>query len=333
VDGEGWLLPLRDDPFDTSRRRLGGRAILQPVDLRVGRVPFGPLGVASRIRGGLESAVTPLPPEHAAILLGLTVGDARRLTSSTVDSFRRAGLSHLLVVSGENVAMVVGAIALVASRLGHRARVTVGALGLALYVLVVGPQPSVLRAAAMGGLALLGLAARRRIDAMDALCIALIVVIGWRPALVFSVGLHLSAAATAGIILWARSWSHRFRRLPRPIRLALGVTLAAQAAVAPILLSTFGQLSLIAPLSNLLAVPAVAPATILGACAGLAGTLSGGAGSLIARAADPFVAWIAWVGHLTGDARWSAVDLPRWMGAVGLVPVAIAMAVSTVRRG
>jgi competence protein ComEC len=202
--------------------------------------------------------------------------------------------------------------------LGLRARVAGAFLGLALFVVVVGPEPSVLRAAAMGGVGLLALALGRRAGPLHALGLALIAVIGARPYLALSVGLALSVAATGGIVVWARPLARRLRWLPRPVALGLGVTLAAQVAVAPVLVGVFGEVSVAAPIANLIALPAVAPATVLGLGAALAGTLMDPAGRALARGAEPFVAWILWIGDLCGTPAWASAEVDRgWAWALG----------------
>lgn len=215
-------------------------------------------------------------------------------------------------LSGTNVTIVVGAAALAVSRLALRTRVIACAAALGLYVAVVGPEPSVLRAATMGGIALVALAGGRRTEPLHALGVALIVVLALRPGLVFSVGLHLSAAATAGIVLFAGRLARRMSGLPRAVALVLAVTLAAQVAVAPVLIGVFGELSVVAPLANLLAAPAVAPATVLGLGGAVAGSVWPAAGVLLARAAEPFVGWILAVGRTTGGWSGASLEVPRW---------------------
>jgi competence protein ComEC len=228
-------------------------------------------------------------------------------------------------VSGTNVAIVLGAVVLAAAPLPHKLRVVLCGLGLVLFVLVVGPEPSVLRAAVMGAIGLVALAWGRRAEPLHALGLALLVVLAFRPSLSSSVGLQLSVAATAGIVLWSPSLAHRLRVLPRVVALGLAATVAAQVAVAPLLVGTFGQLSLAGPLANLLAMPAVAPATVLGVGAALIGTVSELGGVAAARVAEPFSAWILFVGNGIGDLSWSAVELPRataWMAAAPLLVAA-----------
>jgi competence protein ComEC len=331
IEARGWLLPLRDDTFDLARARLGANAYFDVATLHLSRPDAPLLAAAALIKSGLLRATSRLDKPQASLLQGLTIGDTEGFDDQTLESFRRAGLSHLLAVSGENVAIVLGAIAVGARALGLRLRLALAVIGLVLFVVVVGPEPSVLRAAIMGAIGLAALAFGRKAEPLHALGLALIVLIALRPGMVYSVALQLSAAATAGIVLWSASLAHRFGRvLPRTLALGLSATLSAQSAVAPVLIATFGQVSVVGPLSNLLALPAVAPATIIGLVAGVAGIVNGSVGALLARCAAPFAAWILWVARVFGSARGAAVDLPNWTAWLAALPVT-AGAIRTLR--
>ncbi len=325
----GWLIPLGTDSFDRARRRLGAHAQLDAVALATRPPGSGPLALAARIRGGLRTATEPLDERSAALMRGLAIGDVAALDEGTIEVFRRSGLSHLLAVSGSNVAIVVASVSSLAARLGLRARLFLSSLALGLFVLIVGPDPSVLRATAMGGIGLAVIAFGARAEPLHALGIAVTVVVLLRPGLVYSVGLHLSVAATAGIVLWTRhlgaglSWMK-----PRLLGLALAATLAAQIAVAPVLALVFGSLSVVAPAANLLAMPAVPPATILALAAGAAGSVAPGLGHLLARCGDPFAAWILWTGDLFGEVPWATVDVPEAAGWLLAVPTCCAAALA-----
>jgi competence protein ComEC len=329
LSASGAFIPLQDDPFDLARRRAGAFASFDPDQVTTGEVSSWPLRVAASIRHGLLSATESLGPPRRGLVRGLTIGDTGDLDGTTVESFRRAGLSHLLAVSGENLAMFMGALALVIRRLHFRLRLLayLGAIG--LFVLVVGPQPSVLRAAVMGAVMVAALGRGQRTEPLAVLASALIIVIAFRPGLVLSVGLQLSAAATCGIVLWTKPLERALRPLPRTLALPLAVTIAAQVAVAPILIATFGQLSVVSPLANLVAFPAVAPPTVLGLCAGVISLVNGGAARFLATLASPFAGWIAWVGTSLGGAPGAAVDLPRiaaWFAGVPVLAAAVAAA-------
>jgi competence protein ComEC len=332
IRAEGWLIPLGEDAFDDARRRLGAQAAFDPVERSVDPPRSALFTAAASIRRGLVDATRPLDPRRAGLLRGLAIGDESGLDGHTEDTFRATGLSHLLAVSGSNVAIVVATVSAGAAALGLRTRLSLCALGLGLFVLVVGPEPSVLRAAVMGGIGLATLAAGRRAEPLHALGLALVILFGLRPGIVFSVGLHLSVAATAGIVLWSQRLAARLEPfVGRAIALALGATLAAQAAVAPLLAGVFGELSVVAPAANLVAVPAVPPATVLALAAGLAGVVSPGAGAALGRAAEPFAAWILGVADVAGRLSWAAVEVPTWTG-IALAPPLLAAALAAVRR-
>ena len=332
IEARGWLFSLTDDDFDVARRRLGANAYFDVAAVRLTAPDAAPLAAAASMKHGLLRATSGLEKRKAALLRGITIGDTKGFNDQTLEVFRRAGLSHLLAVSGENVAIVLGAIAIVAARLALRSRLLLAAAALVMFVLVVGPEPSVLRAALMGAISLAALAFGRRAEPLHALGLALILLVCLRPGMVFSVGLHLSAAATAGIVLWSGSLARHLAFLPSSVALGLAATLGAQLAVAPVLIVTFGEVSLAGPLANLLAVPAVPPATIVGLLAGLAGVFNQDLGALVARFAAPFAGWIVWVADTFGSARWAAVDLPRWCGWVLGIPVALSAAIAIRQR-
>lgn len=322
--GEGWLIPFTDDSFDQARKRAGAGAAFHASELvRLARPP-GVLGFASRFRTSLADSTEHLEVRTGALLRGLTIGDTSEIDPTMEEQFRRTGLSHLVAVSGSNVAVVVAAASLFVRRARPAVRTVCCGLVLAFYVLVVGPEPSVLRAAAMGGVALAGILWGRRSEPLQALGVALVILLALRPHLVTSVGLGLSAAATLGIVLWARPLMARFRSvLPAPVALVLAATIAAQIAVAPLLIGVFEQVSLVAPLANVLAAVAVAPATILGLAAGCLGLVSPALGSWTAALAAPFAAWIVRIAAWLATPGWASAACPSWVGWALAAPVVL----------
>ena len=333
VVSEGWLLPLTDDPWDRARARTGATTVFETKEVDVIRAPDGLLGVASAVRRSLVASTSDLDMRRAALVRGLTIGDTSDVDAMTEWQFRRTGLAHLVAVSGSNVAIVLGAIAALVRSFSPIARFGACLGALFIYVLVVGPEPSVLRAAAMGAIVLAGLAWGTRAEPLHALGLALIVLVALRPGLVTSVGLHLSAAATAGLVLWTRPLGTRLSRfLPLPVAYVLAATVSAQFAVAPIMAITFGEVSVIAPLANLLAAFAVAPATVLGLIAALTGLAAPALGTLVARASDPFAGWIIAVAETLSRLSWAAIECPRWVGWLLAALVVAAAAISLARR-
>ena len=319
---EGWLIPFGPDPFDRARSRAGAAASFRvTTGTDAGGLP-GLHAVAGRVREGLAAATAPLGTP-GALLRGLAIGDTSAIDEATEDTLRRSGLAHLLAVSGSNVALLLGLVALVLRRAPLGGRVAACAGALVLFVAVVGPDASVLRAAGMGVVALVAVVAGRRAEPLHALGLALVAVVALRPGIVYSAGLHLSAAATLGIVLWAGPFAGRLHRLPRPLAVAAGATLAAQVAVMPLLAGVFGSVPLGGLPANVLAIPAVAPATVLGLAAGAVAPWSDAVASVLARLGAPFAAWVLRVGEGFGAPGW-APPIPRCWGYVAAVPVVAA---------
>lgn len=319
--GEAWILPLGSDRSDGTARRSGAGARMRFRALEVAAPTDFLHRIPANIRSALRHATRDSSPGPAGLLRGLAIGDTSDIDPVTQDEFRDSGLSHLVAVSGSNVAIVVGAAALAfrRARLWVRAGSALGLL--VLFVLVVGPEPSVLRAAAMGSLALIALVTGRTTEPILALGVATAAVITLRPEMVHSAGLHLSVAATAGIVLFGSAICARLGAVPRSIALVLGATLAAQVAVAPVLIATFGELSLVAPAANLLAAPAVPPATILSLGAALLYLVWPPLGRAAMELAEPFAAWILWVADRSAAVPFAAVELPSVVGIVVAGPV------------
>ncbi len=221
--------------------------------------------VRRRIQGGLGDG-----DPAAALLAGFLIGDVSGLADRDVDALRRAGLSHFVAVSGSNVALFLAAwwLALGPVAMGPRRRAAAGLAGLALFVVVTRWEPSVVRAAAMAAVVLTGRLAGFAVDAWTALATAVAVLVLVSAGLVRDVGFQLSVAATAGVLAGAGMFA---TRRPRWAWATLGATLAAQAAVAPLVLWHFGTVSLLAPVANVLAGPLVAFATMAGGIGVLAG--------------------------------------------------------------
>ena len=236
----------------------------------------GVLAGADAVRSSVRAATRDGPGHADALVPALVTGDDERLPTEVTDDFRTAGLTHLTAVSGTNLTLVLASALLLARWAGVRARglLVVGALCVVGFVLVARPEPSVLRAAVMGSVALIGLGSGGRAAGLRALGAAVVVLLALTPAMALSPGFALSVCATAGILVGApgvrdalASW------LPRWLAEAIAVPWAAQMACTPLVAGLSGQVSLVAVVANLLAAPAVGPATVLGLAGGIVGLL------------------------------------------------------------
>jgi len=272
--------------------------------------------VAGHLRAGLRAAVAPLPEAEQGLLPGLVVGDVSRLDPELREDFRTTGLTHLVAVSGTNVAIVLGA-ALLASRalgLGLVAAPAVSVLALAGFVILARPSPSVLRAAAMGLVGLAALVSGTRRSALPSLAAAVLVLVLVDPDLAAAPGFALSVLATAGLIVLAPPWRDAMsRRMPAWLATAIAVPAAAQVACGPVVVAIAGTLGLLAVPANLLAVPAVAPATVLGVLAALIAPVSVTVAQGLAWLAYLPTAWLVRVARTGAGLPGSDVGWPTGM--------------------
>lgn len=266
---------------------------------RLGSSANPPVRAAQVFRAFVGRSIARLfPPREAGLLLGLALGDASRLDAGMMRDFRATGLGHLLVVSGENVAMVLAPVLALASllRLRRWPRFLLGSGTVAFFVVLTGAEPSVMRAGVMATLALVGVLIGRPRTTASILAAAVLVLLILDPWLVRSIGFQLSVAATAGMVALASPIAERLRRfLPAPVSLAAGTTLGAQLGVTPILLFQFREVPGVTVLANLLAFPAVSPALLLGLAAATTGLVSVAVGRLIAAFALVPLRYLGWV--------------------------------------
>ena len=202
-----------------------------------------------------------LPPTSAALLAGLLLGDRTELPRDVDDAFRRAGVYHVLAVSGFNVGILAASVWALCRllRLPHHPSAVIAIVVVIGFALVVGPEPSVLRAVVMAVLVLLASLLDREASVTNSLALAALAILAVRPSDLFDPGFQLSFAATFGIVA---------APLPRGVIVgALCVSAAAQLAVLPITLTHFNQLSTIGVVANLGVVPLAGIATIVGLAA------------------------------------------------------------------
>ncbi len=213
------------------------------------------------------------PPREAGLLLGLVLGDDAHLDPGLARDFHATGLGHLLVVSGENVAMVLGPVLGLASalKLTRWPRFALGLGTVAFFVVLTGAESSVLRAGVMASLTLVGVVMGRPRSTGSILAAAVLFLVVLDPWLVWAIGFQLSVAATGGMVMLATPLALRLRFLPEPVALAAGTTLAAQMGVTPLLLFQFHEVPGVTVAANLAAFPAVSPALLLGIAASLLG--------------------------------------------------------------
>lgn len=228
-----------------------------------------------------------LPEPQASLLQGILLGDRSGISAALEDAFNRTGTSHILVISGYNLTIVAALFGGLGRRMTWPWRRTLSVLaGITAYTLLVGAGPSVVRAALMAVVIILGRTLRRPAHPLNSLALAAFAMTLFNPLTLWDRGFLLSLAATLGLVLYAGPLQDRIsgwltQHAPLgPIRAAgdtvnavLAPTLAAQSFSLPLLVLWFGQLSLVTLLANMLVLP-VQPALMMsGGLAALAGMI------------------------------------------------------------
>ncbi len=305
-------------------------AYLRPI--RPPRTMAAPVGVAAaaeHVRARLRAACVGLPPDAAGLLPGLVVGDTSQLPTDLDEAMRTTGLTHLTAVSGANITIVAGAVLflLTATGIKRLPRLVWAGLAVLVFVIVAGPEPSVLRAAVMGVVGLVGLAVSRPGAGLPPLCVAIATLVLADPWLARAPGFALSVLATGGLVLLARPLSHRLERvLPRWLAIALAVPLAAQAAVGPVSVLLQPALPAWVLPANMLVEPVVAPVTVLGALAAVVGLVSEPAAHALVWLAGWPLRWVSLVARTGAALPGASVPWPAGVpGAVLLGVVTIAL--------
>src|SRR6266508_2478970 len=262
----GRLEPVPDDDYGRYLARIGVAATVRARSLEVTGEDAGPGNLVERIRRAGDEALTRVLPEpEAGLASGIIVGLRDRVDRDLAAAFTTAGVSHVVAISGGNIA-IVGAVvaALLRGRTGRRARSAMTLAAIVGYTVLAGSSPSVVRAAAMALVVILARESGRAGSAAVALGWAVTLLVAADPSTVKDPGFELSAVATGGLIAWGSTMTERLRGfrggiLPTWLAESLGVSLSAQAATLPIALAQFGRLAILGlppMLGSVLALPA-----------------------------------------------------------------------------
>jgi competence protein ComEC len=277
--------------FEPAGRNSRDAFLVKPLsEIDIVSAPDNTQGLLNDLRASYVASLSGLTPDAMTLVAGLAIGEISELSPELEEQMRIVSLTHLVAVSGSNCAIVVGMVYLiaVALRFGRAGRTVISLTALGLYVLLIGPDPSVLRAGVMAASVIVMIALGRRTWALNALAIAAIILLIADPWLAVEFGFGLSVLATAGILLLAPAMSEKLSsRMPVPLALGLSVTLAAQLFCLPLLMQLQPGLPTYSVIANLLAGPMVAPVTVLGMIA-----------LVLTPVAPPLVSIISWIASL-----------------------------------
>lgn len=339
VTGSGTVTAFGDDDAAGLRagQRVRMRARFAPPDstaevatisvMDIERVRAGPWWWtgSSAVRDAIADAAASGPTVGSRIVPALVDGDQSRVGDLMHEDFRRSGLLHVMVVSGAKLTIVLAFLLIVGQLCGIRkhGRWVLGAVAIVSFVLLARTEPSVLRAAAMGVVTLAAVGYGGR-SGVRCLCWGLIALLLMDPWLGRSIGFTMSVCATAGIVLVAPPLARRMATwMPYWLAMIIAVPFAAQLACTPIIAAFSGEISLVAVLANVLAAPAVVPATVGGLGAGLMWLIWPALAYPIAVVANVCATWVVTVARHASAMAGGVVEWtqPWWI----LVPACIAV--------
>lgn len=271
-------------------------------------------GVRERLLDGIRERLT---AEEGALLCGICLGDRSDLSSQTATDFRAAGLPHLLVVSGLHLSVICGGVyaALRIAIPRRRVAVCLSMVAVLLFMILVGFTPSVVRAGVMCLVLLSGQLFRRRADGLNSMGLALLLLLAQNPYCLLDVGLLLSFGAAGGVLCLTKPIAESLYRVPiwKPIADTVAVTLAASLPIMPLLGLTFGEVSAVSPIANILAVAPSSVALVfgwLGMLTALCPPLSALTNGLL-YFAGLLMRWVLWVARVLGSLPFATLTTDR----------------------
>ncbi len=272
------------------------------------------------IRASFLASLNGVTPDAAALVAGLAIGDDSKLSEQTKNDFKVVSLTHLSAVSGANCAIVLAGVALLLNLLPVKRIVRLGLSfgAIFLYLGLVGPEPSVLRASVMVAVVLVGWSLGRRVHPLDAISLSIILLLIYEPTLSLDYGFVLSVLATLGLLVLApRLVEHFEKRMPTWLAVVLSVSIAAQIACLPVLLVLQPKIPVYSVLANILAEPLVAPITVLGLIACLISPMLPALASALSYCASLLSWCIVFIGNSLASAPASSIN---WFaGSLGIV--------------
>ncbi len=331
---EGWLdAPPRMGSFD-YREYLARRGVFswisQPRALaKIGTTPDSQqfyaylLRFKNTIRQGIWNT---LPEQKAALLSGILLGDGQTISADLKEDFRRTGTSHLIAISGSNFSILVAlTLPLMIRLVGRRQAAMLAMPVIALYAVFVGLEASVVRAAVMASVGLVGMLLWRTGITLNTLCAAAFILLVANPHLLFDAGFQLSFSATLGLVLYAerlKDWLYAWvssripqRRVQGAILSAAEIALLTSAThitTLPVQWLIFESFSSVALVTNSLVVPVQPPLMVLGALGA----------AVAAFGLPPIITWLALqpADLLLGATIWVVQEFAKFQYALLEVP-------------
>ncbi|MFA6043191.1 MAG: ComEC/Rec2 family competence protein, partial [Patescibacteria group bacterium] len=301
-------------PSIARRERLVGTCATPNFSVHAPGVWYNPYRILAQARQAFMAAVhRALPFAEASLGIGMVIGDTSGVDRPTLDAFRATGLTHLVAVSGANLALVLAVvITFLQSRLSRGPRLVVFSLLTVGFVLLTGGDSSIVRAGIMAVLALVVQARGRRPATLNVLVVAGMVMLCANPTFLWDDrGFALSFGATYGLIAWGQPMQRGMERwrFPGWLAEALAATFAASLATLPISLSSFQRLPVISPLANIAVVPFIPWIMTLVSTAGILALVFPPLAMVPGTVAWLLIRVVAWVAQVGSSVTWASMAM------------------------
>lgn len=336
---DGLLLdPDPQLPMNRSSLRQQGvvavanRPTVRPLGDRE-QSPLAWVGEArARANGALNQA---LPEPESGLARGITLGERGTIGADLSADFSATNTSHILAIDGYKVSLVARVVESVLAAALRPALAAGGTIvGIILYTALVGASPSALRASIMGAIYVFGQTLGRPRDTLNGLAVAALVMTAVNPFLLWSLAFQLSFVTTLGMAALApiaESWlPHRPGALWSVLREALGATVAAEIASAPLVVASFNHMSLVSLPVHAVVMPLLPFAIGLSALTAAVGAAAPTAGNLVGLVAWLPLAAIVGVVRWAGSLPFAALAIPQMgLGAVIAAYLCLALVLLT----
>jgi len=254
-----------------------------------------------------------LPEQQAGLLNGMLIGYREGLSDNVQEVFSDAGLTHIMAVSGANIAFIMMPLLFVFKKLRLRQIVSnIIVIGiLVFFVFVTGFEASVMRAVIMAIVILSGQILRREADIYTSLAFAAVLLLLQNPYTLFNIGFQLSFAATLSLVLFYRNIKSmiKIKLLPGFVSDTLAATVSAQLGVLPITALYFNKVSIISVASNLIVVPVLEVITIAGSLMAVLGQFSITLSRIIGYANCTFLSFVLFISRITADFPYAVIRI------------------------
>lgn len=253
-----------------------------------------------------------LPEPQASLLAGIIFGVDFRASKDFFESLKKSGLLHIVVLSGMNITLLVSMISITFARFGRKASGLLSIILIFIFIIFVGPQAPIVRAAIMGIIAIVAILYGYRAISIYILFISAIFIALFWPQWIHTLSFQLSFGATLGIILFAKSEAckskTKFDIFIHERKQEFRTSLAAQVFTAPLIFFHFKQISLISPIANVLVAPVIAPLMIFGFACAILGKIHFLLGLIPSVLCLGLLTYIIWIVQITSAVPFSFFD-------------------------